>query len=95
MHDLVGSCEFDVDGAGSWTVHIDHGALRVTEGPDPGATVRVRFDRNEFVRVARGDGHENLVTAVLRGEILDFQGNLAFAQRLQCILPLPADRRST
>jgi hypothetical protein len=89
LHNAVGSWEIDIDGAGSWTIHVDHGALRVTEGFDPAPTVRARFDQAEFMRLARGDDHENLVTAMLRGEVLGYRGDIAFAQKLQAILPLP------
>ena len=40
------------------------------------------------MRLARGDRHENLFTGVIRGAIV-IEGELAFAQRLQTILPLP------
>lgn len=89
LHNAVGAWEFDIDNAGSWTIHVDHGALRVTEGFDPAPTVRVRFDQSEFMRLARGEEHENLVTAMLRGEILGFQGDVAFAQKMQTLIPLP------
>lgn len=94
LHTLVGACEVDVEGVGSWTVYFDRGALRVNPAADPAPTVRMRFEKSEFVRLCRGEGHENLLTAALRGEILDFHGDLAFAQRLQAILPLPDDRNS-
>lgn len=91
LHEAVGCWEIDVDGAGSWTIHVDHGALRVVEGPDPAPTVRIRVDQPEFLRLARGEDHENLVTALLRGEILAYEGDLTFAQKLTAILPLPTD----
>ncbi len=89
LHDAVGCWEIDVDGAGSWTIHVDRGALRVVEGPDPAPRARIRVDEREFLRLARGENHENLVTALLRGEILDYEGDLSFAQKLTSILPLP------
>jgi hypothetical protein len=91
LHDAVGCWEIDIDGAGSWTIHVDHGALRVVDGPHAAPTVRIRVDEPEFVRLARGDDHENLITALLRGEILAYEGDLTFAQKLGSILPLPAD----
>lgn len=91
LHDAVGCWELDVDRAGSWTIHVDHGALRVVEGPDVAPTVRIRVDEPEFLRLARGEDHENLITALLRGEILAYEGDLTFAQKLTSILPLPTD----
>ncbi len=92
LHGAVGCWEIDVDGAGSWTIHVDHGALRVVDGPDAAPTARMRVDEREFLRLARGEDHENLFTAGLRGEILDYEGDLTFAQKLASILPLPTDQ---
>lgn len=92
LGNAVGCWELDVDGAGSWTIHVDHGTLRVVEGPDSAPTARIRVDEREFLRLARGEDHENLVTALLRGEILAYEGDLTFAQKLATILPLPVDK---
>ncbi len=92
LHDAVGCWVIDVDGAGSWTIHVDHGALRVSDGPAAGPTARIRVDQPDFLRLARGEDHENLITALLRGEILEYDGDLAFAQKLRSILPLPTDQ---
>lgn len=86
-HD-VGTWQIDVDGAGTWSIHVDHGALQVEEGPDPTSTAQLRLGQAEFVRLARGDEHENLLTALLRGAIRELHGDLAFAQKLQAIMPL-------
>jgi hypothetical protein len=95
--DAAGSWEFDIEGVGTWTVAVDHGALSVTEdAPPPGAQVsearvRLRMREDELVRLAHGDAHENLFTGVIRGAIV-IEGALAFAQRLQAILPLHRER---
>jgi hypothetical protein len=92
LGDARGTWEFDVQGVGTWTVSADQGALRVREGPEGSGkpTTRLHLREDELLRVARGDGHENLFTAVLRGA-LSLEGELAFAQRLQTILPIPED----
>jgi SCP-2 sterol transfer family protein len=83
----VGTWQFDVDGAGTWAIHVDHGTLQVTQGPDPAATVRIRLGQPEFVRLARGDQHENVLTALLRGSIRELEGDIAFAQKVHTIIP--------
>ena len=87
VHD-VGTWQIDVDDAGTWSIHVDHGALQVSQGPGPTPTARVRLSREEFMRLVRGDAHENIVTALLRGEIRELDGDLAFAQKINAILPL-------
>jgi hypothetical protein len=97
LSDATGTWEFDVEGAGTWTISTDHGVLRVDQGPLDAAAgrkprTRLRLKEDELVRLARGEGHENLLTALLRGA-LAVEGELAFAQRLQVILPVPEDWR--
>ena len=95
LREAVGSWEVEVEDVGTWAIKVDHGTLKVEEGSDPSATVRLRFSEPAFVRVARGDGHENLVTAGLRGAMLGFEGPLSFAQKLTAIIPLAdEDERS-
>jgi hypothetical protein len=93
--DAVGAWEFNVEDVGTWTVAVDHGALSVTAGAPPPALegtgepkTRLRLREDELLRLVRGDEHENLFTGVVRGAIV-IEGELAFAQRLQAVLPLP------
>ena len=93
LADAVGTWEFNIEGGGTWTVGVDHGVLSVTGGapspPADGATepkTRLRMREAELLRLVRGDGHENLFMGVIRGAIT-VEGELAFAQRLQVILP--------
>jgi hypothetical protein len=93
LADVVGRWEFDVADAGTWTVNVDRGALRVAEGV-PRATkgaavpaVRMHLDEAELLRLLRGEGHENIQMALLRGA-LTVEGELALVARLQTILPL-------
>jgi hypothetical protein len=92
--DLVGTWEFDVVGTGRWTVTVDRGDLTVSEGVPPQApgdgpkpTTRLRLTEEELLRLARGTDHENLFMAAIRGA-LAVDGELAFAQKLQAILPV-------
>ena len=97
LADAVGTWEFDIQDVGTWTVAVDHGALSVTDNRTRTAdgarapTTRLRLGEDELVRLARGDRHENLFTGVIRGAIV-IDGELAFAQRLQTILPLPDEQ---
>ena len=100
LADAVGTWAFDIQDVGTWTVAVDHGALSVTDDTRArtadGArapTTRLRLRESELVRLARGDRHENLFTGVIRGAIV-VEGDLAFAQRLQMILPLPDEPRA-
>ncbi len=94
LADAVGSWEFDVENAGRWLVSVDHGALRVAEvsaaAGNAKPTVRMHLSEDELVRLVRGDGHENLFMAMIRGAIVA-EGELAFAARLQSFLPIPAE----
>lgn len=94
LSDAAGTWEFDIEHVGTWTVAVDHGALRVTDGaaprpPDDNSApiTRLRMREDELVRLAHGDRHENLFTGVVRGAIV-IDGDVAFAQRLQTLLPL-------
>jgi hypothetical protein len=91
LQNEVGTWQIDVDGVGTWSIHVDHGLLRVKNGPEPTSTARVRIGPSELVRLARGDQHENLLTALLRGAIREVDGDLMFAQKLQSIMPLPEE----
>ena len=100
LADAVGTWEFTIEGCGTWTVGVDHGTLsvadRATSPSGEGTTepkTRLRMREDELLRLVRGDGHENLVMGVIRGTIT-VEGELAFAQRLQVILPW-TDERST
>jgi len=88
LRNEVGTWQIDVDGAGTWSIHVDHGSLQVKNGPEPTPSARIRIGPSELVRLARGDQHENLLTALLRGAIREIHGDLAFAQKLQTIMPL-------
>lgn len=94
LADAVGTWELEVEGAGTWTVTVDRGALRVAEGPSAAAggkpTTRLRLREDELLRLMRGDGHQNLFTALIRGSLV-IEGELAFAQTLQAILPVPEE----
>jgi hypothetical protein len=94
LADAIGSWEFHLEGGPTWTVTVDHGTLHVVEGqrsqPAARKATRLRLREDELLRLVRGDGHENLFMALLRGALV-IEGELAFAQRLQAILPVTQD----
>ncbi|HZU85734.1 MAG TPA: SCP2 sterol-binding domain-containing protein [Polyangiaceae bacterium] len=91
LSDASGTWEFDVEGAGSWWLMVDGGKMRVSDRPPPEpAKTRVRLTEAELLRLARGEGHENLLTALLRGA-LRVEGDLRFGQKLESLLPLPEE----
>jgi hypothetical protein len=97
LADASGSWQFDVEGIGSWLVRVDHGAFDVSEGAarqPESPTVTLQMSESELVRLANGENHENMLTALLRG-VVRFGGSLRFAQRLFAIVPLPEDWRAS
>ena len=87
----TGTWQFDIDGAGTWTVKVDQGAVNVASGqPAETPTAQLKMSQSEFVQLANGESHENPLTALLRGAI-KIGGDVPFAQRLFSILPMPDD----
>jgi hypothetical protein len=88
-----GTWQFDLAGGGAWSVKVDHGAFSVAEGLQPGSTTaRFKLSEKELIRLANGEGHENLLTALLRG-VIHLDGEFRFAQKLWGLVPLPAEWR--
>jgi hypothetical protein len=85
----TGTWEFDLEGDGTWSIEVDDGRLSVTEGSTGRPTTRFRLHAADFVRLANGAEHENLLTSVLRGA-MQVDGDIRFASRLQAVLPMPA-----
>jgi hypothetical protein len=97
LANAVGTLELDVAGSGTWTVMVDRGAVRVAEGPPPpdiGPRTRVHVREDELARLLRGEGHQNLFTALLRGA-LSIEGDLRVLQILQSIVPIPEEWGTT
>jgi hypothetical protein len=95
LADATGAWHFDVKGVGTWTVDVDHGELRVSQGggePNRVPSLSVELSERELVRVARGDNHENVLTALLRGAVR-IRGDIVFGQKLQAVLPIPDEWR--
>jgi hypothetical protein len=91
--DASGVWQFEVDGFGTWQVKVDHGAFSVGEGRRAEPTARLEISEADLVRVANGEGHENLQTAFLRG-VVRVGGSFPFAHRLWAIVPFSEDWRT-
>ncbi len=87
--ELSGIWQFDVRDAGTWTLVAEHGSLRVEAGPPAQPPkLRVELSEEELDELARGSGHENIVTAMLRGAV-HFEGDARSAHELMGLFPLP------
>jgi len=89
LRNVSGAWQFDIEGEGTWQIAVDAGQIKVSEGnPAATPTTTVRAAPAEFVRMVRGEDNENLITAFMRAAI-EVEGDLAFGQRLQALIPLP------
>src|SRR4051812_25233403 len=84
---LSGVWELDLEGDAVWSVQLDDGRVVVREGPTGRGATRLRMGAADFVRLATGTGHENLITSTLRGAV-KVDGDVRFAAQLQTLLPL-------
>jgi hypothetical protein len=85
----VGTWEFDIVDDGKWYLMVDHGALAVSQSPDGRTpTASIQTSSHDFLRMVRGEGHENLITAAMRG-LMDFRGDVLFAHHLRAFIPFP------
>jgi putative sterol carrier protein len=73
------SYRFDVDGAGSWRVEVNDGAVDVTESNAPADCV-IRASEENLLRVVRGE--LNPVRAYMTGRVR-VEGDIGLATRLR------------
>ena len=70
---------FDIDGAGTWTVRVTDGAVKVTEGTgDADATITA--SEETFEKIIAGE--QNATTAYMTGK-LKLKGDMSAALKLQ------------
>ena len=92
LGNATGTWEFDVDGAGTWTVKADEGTLSVTRGrPAESPTARLELSEAELVRLAAATTRTRTPSPVCCAAPSTSPGSLGFAQRLLSFMPLPAD----
>ena len=71
---------FDVDGAGQWTVRVQDGDVKVTEGAEEGVDCTITASEETFSRIASGE--QNPTTAYMTGK-LKIKGDMGAAMKLQ------------
>jgi putative sterol carrier protein len=70
---------FDIDGAGTWTVAVDDGNVKVSEGAgDADATISA--SEETFEKIAAGE--QNATSAYMTGK-LKIKGDMGAAMKLQ------------
>jgi putative sterol carrier protein len=70
---------FDIDGAGTWTVAVDDGSVKVSEGAgDADATISA--SEETFQKIAAGE--QNATSAYMTGK-LKIKGDMGAAMKLQ------------
>jgi putative sterol carrier protein len=79
---LTASYRFDVEGAGSWRVEVDDGAVAVSEGDGPADCV-IAAPEDLFLRIVRGQ--QSPMGAFLMGKIR-VEGDTGLAMRLKDLL---------
>ncbi len=70
---------FDVEGAGTWTVRVQDGAVSVTEGAED-ADCTITTSQETFEKIVAGD--QNPTTAYMTGK-LKIKGDMGAALKLQ------------
>jgi len=79
---LTASYRFDVEGAGSWRVEVDDGAVTVSESDGPADCV-IAAPEDLFLRIVRGQ--QSPMGAFLMGKIR-VDGDTGLAMRLKDLL---------
>jgi putative sterol carrier protein len=79
---LRATYRFDVEGAGSWRVEVDDGAVSVSES-DAAADCVIAVPEQLFLRIVRGE--QSPMGAFLMGKIR-VEGDTAVAMRLKDLL---------
>jgi putative sterol carrier protein len=79
---LTATYRFDVEGAGSWRVEVDDGAVAVSESDGPADCV-ISAPEDLFMRIVRGQ--QSPMGAFLMGK-MRVEGDTALAMRLKDLL---------
>jgi putative sterol carrier protein len=70
---------FDIEGAGTWTVRVTDGAVKVTEGSEDADAV-ITTSEETFEKIIAGE--QNPTTAYMTGK-LKLKGDMGAAMKLQ------------
>ncbi len=75
---------YELDGAGTWTVHVKDQAISVTEGGVEKPSVTYKMKADNYVKLA--NGQMNGARAVMTRK-LKVSGSIALAQKMNKFLP--------
>jgi predicted lipid carrier protein YhbT len=68
LRDISGSCRWNIEGAGSWTLSIKEGALTITKNSsDAQVDCVITCSKDDFIRMMQGQQHP--LTALMQGRI--------------------------
>jgi putative sterol carrier protein len=76
---MTNSYLFDIEGAGKWTVSVDHGKVSVTEGGENADAV-ITTSEETFEKIVSGE--QNPTSAYMTGK-LKVKGDMGAAMKLQ------------
>lgn len=76
---MTNSYLFDIEGAGKWTVNVDDGKIRVTEGGEDADAV-ISTSQATFEKIVSGE--QNPTSAYMTGK-LKVKGDMGAAMKLQ------------
>jgi putative sterol carrier protein len=76
---MTNSYLFDIEGAGKWTVNVDDGKVRVTEGGEHADAV-ITASQETFEKIVSGE--QNPTSAYMTGK-LKVKGDMGAAMKLQ------------
>ena len=76
---MTNSYLFDIEGAGTWKVDVQNGAVAVTEG-EGDADATISASEENFLKLIRGE--QNPTTAYMTGK-LKIKGDMGAALKLQ------------
>jgi putative sterol carrier protein len=71
---------FDIEGAGAWTVRVQDGAVKVSEGAEEGTDAVITASEDTFEKIVAGE--QNPTTAYMTGK-LKLKGDMGAAMKLQ------------
>jgi putative sterol carrier protein len=77
LADIVGSCRFDIEGRGSWTLTITKGVVTVAKSNGEADDCVITGSEQDFVRMIQQQ--QNPLTAYLQGRIR-VTGSISLAQ---------------
>ena len=72
LQGVSGSYRFEVESVGNWRIELSDGIVSITESTAPADCV-IRFDEEDFVRIARGE--QNPLIAFLQCRVQGGEGD--------------------